>query len=143
MTSQRFTGSASGLTTTTYIDLADLSWAQGQMIASFSGDTSGGKLTVSDGTHSDTVNLAGDYTQSGWTLSQDSAGNTLVLDPPLVSAPITGGAGDRSTMPMAQYAALDSRAGRGRRLYHNTDAGGRLRAAELNQADLTEINDYT
>ncbi len=111
--SAEFTGSVSGLTTTTYIDLADLSWAQGQMIASFSGDTSGGKLTVSDGTHSDTINLAGDYTQSGWTLSQDSAGNTLVVDPPLASAPIIGVAGDRSTMLMAQYAAAGFQSGVG------------------------------
>jgi hypothetical protein len=59
-----FTGSVSGLTTTTYIDLADLSWAEGQMVASFVGDASGGRLTVSDGTHSDTINLAGDYTHS-------------------------------------------------------------------------------
>ncbi|MEH2476841.1 VCBS repeat-containing protein [Nitrobacteraceae bacterium AZCC 2146] len=109
--SAAFTGSVSGLTTATYIDLADLSWAQGQMIASFSGDTSGGKLTVSNGTHSDTINLAGDYTQSGWTLSQDSNGNTLVVDPPLASAPNTGGAGDRSTMLMAQYAAAGFQSG--------------------------------
>jgi hypothetical protein len=111
--SAAFTGSVSGLTTTTYIDLADLSWAQGQMIASFSGDASGGKLTVSDGTQSDTINLAGDYTQSGWTLSQDSNGKTLVVDPPLASAPNAGGAGDRSTMLMAQYAAAGFQSGVG------------------------------
>ena len=106
-----FTGSVSGLTTTTYIDLADLSWMEGQMIASFSGDTAGGKLTVSNGTDSDTINLAGDYTQSGWTLSQDSNGNTFVVDPPLASAP--NGAGDRSTMLLAQYAAAGFQSGVG------------------------------
>jgi hypothetical protein len=99
------------LTTTTYIDLADLSWDQEQMIASFSGDTSGGKLTISDGTTSDTINLAGDYTQSGWTLSEDSNGNTLVVDPPLASAP--NAAGDKSTMLMAQYAAAGFQSGVG------------------------------
>jgi VCBS repeat-containing protein len=114
--SAAFTGSVSGLTTTTYIDLADLSWAEGQMVASFSGDASGGKLTVSDGTHSDTINLAGDYTQSGWTLSQDSHGNTLVVDPPLASAP--NGAGDKSTMLLAQYAAAGFQSG------VSGDAGG-------------------
>jgi hypothetical protein len=111
--SAEFTGSVSGLTTTTYIDLADLSWAQGQMVASFSGDASGGKLTVSDGTQSDTINLAGDYTQSGWTLSQDSNGKTLVVDPPLASAPNAGGVGDKSTMLMAQYAAAGFQSGVG------------------------------
>ena len=83
------------------------------MIASFVGDTSGGKLTVSDGTHSDTINLAGDYTQSGWTLSQDSNGNTLVVDPPLSSVPNAGGADDRSTMLLAQYAAAGFQSGVG------------------------------
>jgi hypothetical protein len=83
--SASFTGSVSGLTTTTYIELADLPWAQGQMTATFSGNTSGGKLTVSDGTGSDTINLVGDYTQSSWNLSQGSNGDTLVVDPPLSS----------------------------------------------------------
>jgi len=111
--SASFTGSVSGLTTTTYIDLADLSWAEGQMVASFVGDASGGRLTVSDGTHSDTINLAGDYTHSSWTLSQDSNGNTLVVDPPLASAPNAGGLGDKFTMLMAQYAAAGFQSGVG------------------------------
>ena len=89
-----FTGAVSGLTTTTYIDLADLPWTQGQMTETFTPNSgspaSGGKLTVSDGTQSDTINLAGDYTQSGWTLSQDSKGDTLVVDPPLGIDPIAG-----------------------------------------------------
>ncbi|SIO49174.1 hypothetical protein SAMN05443247_06378 [Bradyrhizobium erythrophlei] len=111
--SASFTGSVSGLTTTTYIDLADLSWAEGQMVASFVGDASGGRLTVSDGTHSDTINLAGDYTHSSWTLSQDSNGNTLVVDPPLASAPNASGPGDKFTMLMAQYAAAGFQSGVG------------------------------
>ena len=111
--SAAFTGSVSGLTTTTGIDLADLSWAQGQMTASFSGNTSGGKLTVSDGIQSDTINLAGDYTQSSWTLSQDSNGNTLVVDPPLSSVPNVGGAAGPSTALLAQYAAAGFQSGVG------------------------------
>jgi hypothetical protein len=83
------------------------------MTASFSGNTSGGKLTVSDGIQSDTINLAGDYTQSSWNLSQDSNGNTLVVDPPLSSVPNAGGAGDRSTMLLAQYAAAGFQSGVG------------------------------
>jgi hypothetical protein len=82
------------------------------MIASFSGDASGGKLTVSNGTQSDTINLAGDYTQSGWTLSQDSNGKTLVVDPPL------SGSANGSTALLAQYAAAGFQSGVG------GDAGG-------------------
>jgi hypothetical protein len=111
--SAAFTGSVSGLAATTYIDLADLPWAQGQMNASFSGNTSGGKLTVSDGTQSDTINLVGDYTQSSWNLSQDSNGNTLVVDPPLSSVPNAGGAGDSSTMLLVQFAAAGFQSGLG------------------------------
>ena len=100
-----FTGTVSGLTTTTYVDFADLPWTQGQMTETFTPNsgspTSGGKLTVSDGTQSDTINLAGDYTQSTWTLSQDSKGDTLVVDPPLGIDPIGG------TQPKAADDVLD------------------------------------
>jgi hypothetical protein len=62
--------------------------------------------------YSDTVaglalrNLAGDYTHSTW-----SNGNALVVDLPLASAP--NGAGDKSTMLMAQYAAAGFQSGVG------------------------------
>ena len=111
--SAAFTGSVSGLTTTTYIDFADLAWEEGQMTATFSGNTSGGQLTVSDGIQSDTINLVGDYTQSGWTLSQDSNGKTLVVDPPLNSGSNVNGACDTSTMLLAQYAAAGFQSGLG------------------------------
>jgi hypothetical protein len=114
--SASFTGSVSGLTTTTYIDLADLAWVQGQTTATFSANianpTSGGTLTVSDGTHSDTINLAGDYTQSGWTLSQDSNGNTLVVDPPLSSVgdrpQLADGNTTAPSAPTAVFSQIDS-----------------------------------
>ena len=83
------------------------------MTATFSGDTSGGQLTVSDGIQSDTINLAGDYTQSGWTLSQDSNGKTLVVDPPLSSGPNAGGAWTRPQCCLAQYAAAGFQSGVG------------------------------
>ena len=98
-----FTGSVSGLTTTTYIDLADLAFVQGQTTATFSANsanpTSGGTLTVSDGTQSDTINLVGDYTESSWTLSQDGKGDTLVVDPPLGSAGNTPPSTESNTTP--------------------------------------------
>ena len=69
--------------------------------------TSGGKLTVSDGTQSDTINLAGDYTQSTWTSSQDSKGDTLVVDPPLGSAGNTPPSTESNTAPVAALSRRD------------------------------------
>jgi hypothetical protein len=91
-----FTGSVSGLTSSNHIDLADLAWKQGHMTATFTPNnpnaTSGGTLAVSNGTgQTDTITLVGNYTQSSWTLSKDSNGNTLVTDPLLNSSSGTNG----------------------------------------------------
>jgi hypothetical protein len=91
-----FTGSVSGLTSKDTIDLADLTWVKGHMTAGFSGNTSGGTLTVSNGTNSVALKLLGDYTTASWTLSKDSAGGTRVVDPPVtgsLSPRANGGAG--------------------------------------------------
>jgi hypothetical protein len=90
-----FTGSISGLTPKNSIDLADLTWVKGNMTASFSGDTSGGTLTVSNGTNKVALKLLGNYTKASWTLSKDSAGGTRVVDPPVTgsfTADANGGA---------------------------------------------------
>jgi hypothetical protein len=77
------TGQISGFSTNDKIDLAGLAFVQGSMKASFSGNTSGGILTVSNGAQSVAINLAGNYTQSSWHLSPDKTGGTSVVDPPL------------------------------------------------------------
>ena len=77
-----FTGTIAGLTKNDSVDLADLTWVKGDMHATFSGDTSGGVLTVSDGSNSVELDLSGNYTTSTWALSSDGSGGTAVTDPP-------------------------------------------------------------
>ena len=91
-----FTGSVSGLSPKNAIILADLTWTPRKMTATFSGNTSGGTLTVSNGTNSVALGLMGDYTAASWKLSKDSTGGTRVVDPPVtgsLSANADGGAG--------------------------------------------------
>jgi hypothetical protein len=80
------TGQISGLNANDKIDLAGLRWVQGSMTAKFSGNTSGGILTVSNGAQSEAINLAGNYMQSSWQLSADKTGGTFVVDPPAVAS---------------------------------------------------------
>jgi hypothetical protein len=56
------------------------------MTTRFSGSTSGGILTVSNGAQSEAINLVGNYMQSSWNLSADKTGGTFVVDPPAVAS---------------------------------------------------------
>ena len=84
--SRFFTGQISGFSTTgsTILDLADIAFSKAT--ASFSGTTTSGVLTVSDGTHTSKITLLGDYLGSTFTLAADATGGTKVTDPP-ASAP--------------------------------------------------------
>jgi hypothetical protein len=62
------------------LDLRDIAYG-GSTIASFSGSTASGVLTVTDGTHTARIKLAGNYLKSGFTLSSDGGGGTKVVDP--------------------------------------------------------------
>ena len=75
-----FTGQVSGLTGSDALDLADVSYGA-NTTATFLGNTNGGTLTVTDGTHTANIALQGDYLSSSWTLSSDGKGGTLVVDP--------------------------------------------------------------
>jgi len=64
------------------IDLKDIAFGSGTS-ASYSGDTTGGVLTVTDAqSHTAHLSLVGDYTHSTFNLSNDGSGGTLVIDPP-------------------------------------------------------------
>ena len=76
-----FTGHISGLTGADAIDLADISYGANTK-ASFSGNANGGTLTVTNGTQTANIALLGNYLTSGWTLSSDGHGGTVVVDPP-------------------------------------------------------------
>ena len=79
---QAFTGVISGLTGADAIDLSSLAYGV-NVQASYSGDATGGTLTVSDGTKTARIALSGNYLSSTWTVSNDGKGGTSVVDPTL------------------------------------------------------------
>ena len=70
-----------GITGKDTIDFADIDPTKVPP-PSFSGGTTGGTLTVSDGTHSANVALLGNYMASVFVASSDGHGGTSVIDPP-------------------------------------------------------------
>ena len=86
--STQFTGSIIGLSGdgtaahSDQIDLKDISYGAGTTV-SFSGNASGGVLTVTDAqSHAAHLSLVGNYTNSSFNLSSDGNGGTLLIDPP-------------------------------------------------------------
>ena len=67
------------------IDLADVTAGANATIA-YSGNNSPGTLTVSDGTHTASIALLGNYSLANFTASSDGHGGTSVIDPPLHQA---------------------------------------------------------
>jgi len=75
-----FTGDGN-LSSSDQIDLKDIAFGAGTTV-SYSGTSSGGTLTVSDAeNHTAHIALAGDYTSSTFSLSNDGSGGTVVIDP--------------------------------------------------------------
>jgi hypothetical protein len=64
------------------IDLVDITAGASAKI-SYSGNNSPGTLTVSDGTHTASIALLGNYSLASFTASSDGNGGTSVVDPPL------------------------------------------------------------
>jgi hypothetical protein len=87
-----YSGTVSGLTASDTLDLASLAYVPGAMTATYSAAT--GILTVSDGPDSASVKLAGNYSTSSWTLSNDGDGGTDVVDPP---APVANAVGSSAS----------------------------------------------
>jgi len=86
--SQTYTGKVTGFSTTggTSFDLLDIAFG-GSTTAKFTGSTTSGVLTVTDGTHTAKITLEGNYTTSKFTASSDGHGGTKVVDPtPKVAA---------------------------------------------------------
>ena len=79
--SQAYSGTVSGFTTNgaTVLYLQDINYVAGAE-ATFSGDSSGGVLTVSDGTHTARFHLAGDYVGSSFVTQAANGGGVLVSD---------------------------------------------------------------
>ena len=83
--SSSFAGTVAGLADQDRLDLRDINFASVH-IPTYSGNTSGGTLTVTDGTHSANIALLGNYLASSFVTSSDGHGGTNIVDPVLSSA---------------------------------------------------------
>jgi hypothetical protein len=88
-----FIGTVAGMTGQDTLDLADIDPLKVQQ-PSFAGNSSGGTLTVTDGTHAANIALLGNYMASVFVTGSDGHGGTTVHDPqvlggvqPLVTPP--------------------------------------------------------
>jgi hypothetical protein len=86
-----FTGFISAFRGQDGIDLRDVAFSAqttlGYTTTSYNsdnGDPTGGRLTVSDGTHTANLALVGNYMASSFVISSDGNGGTLVTDPPAI-----------------------------------------------------------
>lgn len=81
-----FTGTISGWQDHDSVVLGDILFSDGitSLAYAANGDNSGGTLTVSDGTHTATLNLLGQYSAADFALSSDGHGGTLISDPGVV-----------------------------------------------------------
>jgi hypothetical protein len=69
----------------TVLDLDDIAYGA-NTTATYSGTTTSGVLTVTDGTHTAKINLAGNFTTAGFSLSKDAQGGTAVAGTPTKTA---------------------------------------------------------
>jgi hypothetical protein len=84
--SMQFAGTISGFTGTNALDLADITSGASATIgyAPNSGNT-GGTLSVSDGTHTATIALLGQYTAASFAAASDGHSGTMITDPPFIA----------------------------------------------------------
>jgi autotransporter passenger strand-loop-strand repeat protein len=85
--SSAFSGTIAGMATSAQmLDLADIAFGSGPTLG-YAGNTLSGILTVSDGAHTATLALLGDYATANFHMANDGNGGTLVTDPPLAASP--------------------------------------------------------
>ena len=83
--SQSFDGTVAGLAQQNRLDLTDINFATVET-PTYSGDTTKGTLDITDGNHSASLILLGNYTGSSFVPSSDGHGGTIITDPPAVIA---------------------------------------------------------
>src|SRR5262249_2769452 len=83
--SSSFSGTVAGMTGQDTIDFADINFGTVNQ-PSFSGNSSGGALSVTDGAHSANIALLGNYLASTFVASSDGHGGTNIIDPQQTSA---------------------------------------------------------
>jgi hypothetical protein len=64
------------------LDLEDIAFTSGVTKATFSGTSTSGVLTVTNGSQAAKIDLTGDYLASTFATSSDGHGGTTVIDPP-------------------------------------------------------------
>jgi hypothetical protein len=79
--SSSFAGTVAGMTGQDTIDFADMDPTKVQQ-PTFNGNSTGGTLNVTDGTHSANIALLGNYMASVFVAGSDGHGGTSVVDPP-------------------------------------------------------------
>jgi hypothetical protein len=82
--SSSFSGTVAGLADQDTLDLRDINPATVQTPI-YSGSSSRGTLTVTDGTHTANIALLGNYLASTFVTSSDGHGGTAIVDPLLAS----------------------------------------------------------
>jgi hypothetical protein len=87
--SRNYTGQITGFSKTgaSSLDLQDINFATATV--SYSGTTTSGTLTVTDGTHTARIKLIGNYTAAAgtvFTLSKDAGTGTMVTDPTVIAS---------------------------------------------------------
>jgi Tryptophan-rich Synechocystis species C-terminal domain len=84
--SASFSGTVAGMTGQDTLDLRDISFATIQS-PTYLGTSTGGTLSVSDGTHNAEIALLGNYLASTFVASSDGHGGTNVVDPSATDPP--------------------------------------------------------
>jgi probable HAF family extracellular repeat protein len=85
-TSSSFSGTVAGMTVQDTIDFADIN-PTNVHTPTYSGNSSSGTLSVTDGTHIANITLLGNYLASTFIPSSDGHGGTNVIDPPATDQP--------------------------------------------------------
>jgi hypothetical protein len=82
----------SGFAKPDVFDLSAVNFISGITSATYSGTTSSVTLTVTDGTHSVSVELLGNYLATTFNVGPESGGGTgtVVTDPPALTAGLVG-----------------------------------------------------
>jgi hypothetical protein len=80
-----FSGTVAGLAGTDTFDLQNINFATIQT-PTYSGNSTGGTLSVTDGIHSANIALLGNYLSSTFVASNDGHGGTAIVDPVLTSS---------------------------------------------------------
>ena len=87
--SSSFSGTVAGLADQDTIDLRDINFASLQT-PNYSGNSTAGTLSVTDGLHAANIALLGNYIASAFVASSDGHGGTMIVDPPSDALSQTG-----------------------------------------------------